>query len=220
MMKARSSLPETAVSMGDGSTVGCYLSGSGESNFMLLHGLNSYSGTWKKNVGMFESLGRVCAPTLPRVQVNTGELFREAVVTLSGDVLAIMRRLAFRTATIAGSSLGGLIGMYLAVFHPKSVDRLILVDSALPWLAATPEGLAGKLLDPRSIEQPVLIVWGERDTIIPMASGQLLHDSIADSRFEVIRGAGHIPHLQKPEEFNRLVTEFIRDTPGKGTRAE
>lgn len=50
------------------------------------------------------------------------------------DLHAFVRRNRLRGAAVIGHSLGGLVGLRLAVEHPADVDRLMVVDS-LPFLA-------------------------------------------------------------------------------------
>jgi pimeloyl-ACP methyl ester carboxylesterase len=59
---------------------------------------------------------------------------------------------------------------------------------------------------------PTLIVWGERDSIIPVAHGAAAHEAMPGSRFEVFPGAGHMPHDADPERFAELLTEFFGAT--------
>jgi len=59
---------------------------------------------------------------------------------------------------------------------------------------------------------PTLIVWGERDRIIPAMHGRRAHEEMPGSRLEVFENAGHFPHLDRPAEFSRLLTQFINDT--------
>ena len=68
------------------------------------------------------------------------------------------------------------------------------------------------------IQTPTLIVWGEDDTIVPLALGQRLHQQLVDSRFVVIRGAVHVPMWEKSAEFNRIVLEFLTDQPNIPSR--
>lgn len=56
---------------------------------------------------------------------------------------------------------------------------------------------------------PALILWGERDQCVPRAHGDAFHDGIADSRFAMINGAGHLPHLEAPEDCAKLMVEFL-----------
>ena len=59
---------------------------------------------------------------------------------------------------------------------------------------------------------PTLIVWGERDSIIPVEHGAATHEAMPGSRFEVFPGAGHMPHDADPERFAALLTEFCEAT--------
>jgi pimeloyl-ACP methyl ester carboxylesterase len=59
---------------------------------------------------------------------------------------------------------------------------------------------------------PTLIVWGERDPIIPAAHGVAAHGAIPGSRLEVFAGAGHFPHREEPARFVALLEDFVRST--------
>jgi pimeloyl-ACP methyl ester carboxylesterase len=60
---------------------------------------------------------------------------------------------------------------------------------------------------------PTLIVWGERDTIIPLSHGADAHAAMPGSRFEVLPG-GHMPHNDDPARFAELLTGFCETTDG------
>jgi pimeloyl-ACP methyl ester carboxylesterase len=59
---------------------------------------------------------------------------------------------------------------------------------------------------------PTLIVWGERDPIIPVAHGRGAAKLISGSRLEIFSGAGHFPHMEDPYRFAELLSGFIADT--------
>lgn len=59
---------------------------------------------------------------------------------------------------------------------------------------------------------PTLLVWGDRDGIIPVAHGRVAHDAMPGSRLEVFAGAGHFPHHADPERFIDLLVEFVEGT--------
>jgi pimeloyl-ACP methyl ester carboxylesterase len=68
---------------------------------------------------------------------------------------------------------------------------------------------------------PTQIVWGERDSIIPLEHGQAAHAAMPHSRFEVFPDAGHLPHHADPERFAELLARFCRETePAKVTAAD
>jgi pimeloyl-ACP methyl ester carboxylesterase len=67
---------------------------------------------------------------------------------------------------------------------------------------------------------PTLIVWGSRDPIIPPEHGRAAHEAMPGSRFELLDGLGHFPHLERPLEFSRLLADFLRTTePARVTTA-
>jgi len=59
---------------------------------------------------------------------------------------------------------------------------------------------------------PFLIVWGERDPIIPVEHGRVAHELVPNSRLEVFEDAGHFPHVDEPRRFSDLLLEFIEET--------
>src|ERR687897_133699 len=68
---------------------------------------------------------------------------------------------------------------------------------------------------------PSLIVWGERDSIIPVDHGKAAHAAMPHSRFEVFPGAGHLPHHADPERFAAVLARFCRETePAQVTAAD
>ena len=56
---------------------------------------------------------------------------------------------------------------------------------------------------------PTLIVWGERDPIIPAAHGIAAQASMPGSRLERFERSGHFPHLDDPVRFIELLREFV-----------
>jgi pimeloyl-ACP methyl ester carboxylesterase len=59
---------------------------------------------------------------------------------------------------------------------------------------------------------PTLIIWGDRDSIIPVHHGQTAHDAIPSSRLEVFEGVGHLPQLEAPGHFIAVLEQFIAET--------
>lgn len=56
---------------------------------------------------------------------------------------------------------------------------------------------------------PTLLIWGSEETIVPLECGELYQRAIPNARLEVIDGGGHLPHIERPEQFTRLVTDFL-----------
>ncbi len=61
----------------------------------------------------------------------------------------------------------------------------------------------------KTIDVPTLIVMGEEDTLVPVADGELMHQSIAGSRLAVLPRAGHFAVWEQPEAVGKLVRQFV-----------
>jgi len=59
---------------------------------------------------------------------------------------------------------------------------------------------------------PTLIVWGDKDTIIPVVHAYKVHEAIPNSRLRIMEGVGHFPHAEEPARFVEILEEFLHDT--------
>jgi pimeloyl-ACP methyl ester carboxylesterase len=55
-----------------------------------------------------------------------------------------------------------------------------------------------------------LLLWGEHDRLVPRAYAKEFAGRIADTRLEVVAGAGHAPHLEQPDATARAVQAFLK----------
>jgi pimeloyl-ACP methyl ester carboxylesterase len=62
---------------------------------------------------------------------------------------------------------------------------------------------------PMAIQIPTLVVWGTKDRMIPAWHATTAHQAIAGSRVELFVGAGHFPHLDDPERFAEVLSDFM-----------
>jgi pimeloyl-ACP methyl ester carboxylesterase len=99
----------------------------------------------------------------------------------------------------------------------RGFTSLADADSRRAFLATTrsvidPGGQTVSAHDhlPLAIEIPTLVVWGTRDRMIPAWHATTAHQVIADSRVVLFEGAGHFPHLDQPERFAQLLSDFIK----------
>ena len=67
---------------------------------------------------------------------------------------------------------------------------------------------------------PTLIVWGDRDKIIPVSHAFQAHDAMPQSRLEIIEGAGHFPHVEETFRFVEILVDFLRTTEPSAFRLE
>jgi pimeloyl-ACP methyl ester carboxylesterase len=62
------------------------------------------------------------------------------------------------------------------------------------------------------VEVPTLIVWGEKDSIIPVRDADEFERLIEDSRKIVMRDTGHIAMAERPVTFNDVLVDFLAET--------
>lgn len=60
-----------------------------------------------------------------------------------------------------------------------------------------------------SVHVPTLVVWGADDALLPLSMGERFHAGISGSKLIAIKECGHIPELEKPEDFNRALLDFL-----------
>lgn len=77
----------------------------------------------------------------------------------------------------------------------------------------SPSGQSVSALDKLHLMQGsrVLIIWGDRDPMIPMTHGEQAHALLEGSRFVVFPGAGHEAHLHDPDRFVELVVGHVTE---------
>jgi len=64
----------------------------------------------------------------------------------------------------------------------------------------------------RSLNLPVLVVWGAQDDLVPARHAQILQNEVAKARVEIFEDAGHDPMVVNPERFNHVTMQFLRNT--------
>jgi pimeloyl-ACP methyl ester carboxylesterase len=95
---------------------------------------------------------------------------------------------------------------------PESVDIALKnrhTTARLAWEPRFHDPHLGKWL--QRIEVPVQIVWGEADRILPLAFATELKRLLPEAELQVIKDAGHLPHVEKPQEFCELVLRFAQE---------
>ncbi len=63
------------------------------------------------------------------------------------------------------------------------------------------------------IRARTLVIWGERDALVPVELGAVLARSIPGARFEVIPRAGHVVMVDAPAAFNATLLAFLDAVP-------
>jgi pimeloyl-ACP methyl ester carboxylesterase len=100
----------------------------------------------------------------------------------------------------------------------RTTNPVFLSRIAADAIRAAPEALVrGGLYSARAdisdeasrIRAPTLLVWGERDTLVPLSLAGEWHRAVPCSRLVVMPGVGHVPMVERPREFAELLLEFL-----------
>jgi pimeloyl-ACP methyl ester carboxylesterase len=67
---------------------------------------------------------------------------------------------------------------------------------------------------------PLLLIWGERDSVIPISHGRATHERVPGSRLEVFPASGHFPQLDEPERMIEVIGDFMDSTEPAAFDAE
>lgn len=135
-----------------------------------------------------------------------------------------------RPVDLVAQSLGGFIAARVALAHPTKVRRLVLTvtsagvgmnkfgasdwradyrndfPNAADWL--TQHQIPDELAVER-IQAPTLLIWGERDTISPVAVGQHLQARMPNAKLHVVPDGDHDLAHTHPELVASLIAEHL-----------
>ena len=59
---------------------------------------------------------------------------------------------------------------------------------------------------------PFMLIWGERDSVIPVSHAYSAHELVPSSRLEIFPRAGHFPQLDEPQRFLDVLRDFMETT--------
>lgn len=85
--------------------------------------------------------------------------------------------------------------------------RQLTTLASLAWNPSYDPKLERRL---ERIRCPTLIVWGENDRLVPPAYAQAFQRAIPGSEVVMLRGTGHMPMFEKPQEWSEVVSDFLR----------
>ena len=112
--------------------------------------------------------------------------------------------------------------MSLAFYNKQLVSSDVAIDSFFARKMAAGDGytiqrfiesvLRGDdVLDGRlsAVKHRTLIVWGREDGLTPLAMGERFKKEIAGSELLIIEKCGHVPQMEKADEFNGALLKFL-----------
>lgn len=132
---------------------------------------------------------------------------------------------------IVAQSMGGIFALRLALLYPQTVTKLVLTAAsggidvmrfgasdwrpayraeypdAAPWIT---EARADHTAEIGGIAQPALLLWGDADTISPVAVGRHLASLLPKAELHVIAGGTHSFAQERAAEIAPLVQDFLK----------
>jgi pimeloyl-ACP methyl ester carboxylesterase len=163
-----------------------------------------------------ERLALVTAAGLTVEHQRSERLLRLIEIGESFGQAALARALAAPEA-IVRRRRGRKLLMWAIAAHPEELSpplvweqlRGVPTPGFVPALdALTSYPIRDRL---RQISCPTLIVWGERDRLVPLRDAHEFRRLIGDSRLLVYEDTGHVPMLERPERFNRDLLAFLAE---------
>lgn len=146
------------------------------------------------------------------------------------DLAGLAERALRGPTAIIAQSMGGVVGLLLALRRPDLISRLVLVataggldlaafgaedwrpgyraafPSAAGWVMTEKTDLTGEL---RRLAMPTLLLWGGEDTVSPPAVGRFLAGMIPDARLVVIPEGRHAMGGEMPEALAGPIIEHL-----------
>lgn len=65
------------------------------------------------------------------------------------------------------------------------------------------------------IKNPVLIVWGREDQIVPAAQAEAAARGFPNARLQLYENCGHLAMIEQAEHFNELILDFLGEQAGR-----
>lgn len=129
-----------------------------------------------------------------------------AVRGMVGGVLAVLERLRILTLK-AGDRRAW--SNFASIADPAT--RRAFLATARSVIDYRGQTVSASELLPTFADVPALLVWGDRDSIIPLTHAHAVHEQLpAGTILDVVVGAGHFPHLDEPDQFGAAFRRFMQ----------
>jgi pimeloyl-ACP methyl ester carboxylesterase len=239
------------------------IGGEGE-NFLILHGWNGSSDSWKKIIEILEIKYKVVCPDFP----GFGKTEIPKIPWSLNDFVEWLKefteKLNLKEFFLLGHSFGGRVAIKFSISYPEKIKKLILVSSGgikQKWglkekivfqlakvgnaifskrpffrfkdgarnffyrvvrikdyarargiMKETMKKIVAEDLLPKlsKIQKETLIIWGEKDKILPLKYAFIFKENIENSKLEILPRIGHSPHLEDPEKLAEILISNLK----------
>ena len=146
------------------------------------------------------------AATLPGAEIVLPLIASERVLNVGAAVGGLFGMVGLR----AGSDLAEMARGYASLCDAGARQAFLhtvrsVIDPGGQRVRATDRLYLTKLL-------PSMVLWGERDPLIPAGHARSAHEAMPGSRLELFEESGHFPQLHEPLRFAHTLIDFIETT--------
>ena len=171
---------------------------TGGQTVVLLHGMRFTSETWRElgTIAQLADAGyHVIAIDLP----GYGHSERSSVPVEGYLALAVEALLPGEKVVVVSPSMSGGFSLPFVARHADRVSGYVPV---------APVGIDRYKDELRGADVPTLVVWGENDTVFPVAQADVLADALGGKTL-ILEGASHPCYLDRPDDFHRELLAFL-----------
>lgn len=119
-------------------------------------------------------------------------------------VKAFIEEVGFRRFVLVGPSMGGKIALLCALEKIEGIVGMVLI---------APDGLPSLKDRLKEIDIPVLLIWGDRDQVIPITDSEVLLMETKRTHIWILKGEGHAGYFNRSQEFNETLLDFLANIP-------
>jgi pimeloyl-ACP methyl ester carboxylesterase len=134
------------------------------------------------------------------------------MATAAAPLLLRLQERGMRRPRVRWATFKGLLQ------HPEALRPELLLEqfdngAGRPGFLPAVQGLVGyDILDQLTeVEVPTLIVWGRNDRVVPPQDASGFAQRLRNSRTVIFDDTGHLPQLERPTRFNRVLETFLAD---------
>ena len=155
-------------------------------------------------------LGREVHPILRAAALPGAELVLPWLSVVGDRSIRALGRLAQRVGLRQSADLAETWRSFVALETPEGRRTFLHTVRDIIDLGGQRVSALDRLY--LTADLPMMIVWGDKDPLIPVSHAHHAHEVVAGSRLEIFPGAGHFPYLEDPERFAAVVLDFIATT--------
>lgn len=176
------------------SLVGLSMGGPVTAAFTLRHPERVARNVWIDPAG-------VHAVTLPGLRLLQLPLVGEMALGLGGEQM------------IKGAAEGFFDPQIVAEFQERYRVQMQFKGFRRAILSTMRNGMLGDFSETYrhvgALGKPAQLFWGREDATVPFTYSADLLKWVPQAEFHAFDGCGHAPHLERPDEFNRLLSKFL-----------